>query len=426
MQSEDAPVHDRPTSFGPTSLFVRVWAGFLLLLLLATWKLWTPQSEFPQVPLFTLFTESSGWIDWGLFGLIVIALIGLLVGSPRPQRARLWLGLFVAGMLGLIALNQHRLQPWAWQACLIGAVAFWNARRMSVVPLGWLAISIYLFSAISKFDYQFVHTVGRQMLEQLVSWGGGNLDGWTESQQRWAVLAFPTGELLVGLGLVFRWTRRPAVVAALLLHLMLLAILGPFGMQHQPAVLLWNLFFMAQAVLLFWWSPPPTTIPISQRAATLSPLGWVYLVVLLLPVLEWFGAYDHWPAWSLYSPRSSRATIEIHRADVEKLPDRLREMLREPDDDSPWQRLDLARWSIESLAVPIYPQDRFQVGMARALDLRYDLDRSVRVTVLSMAHPIDGHRTTWTYSGRSKIVAAGDRFRGNSQPRSLSVTRDER
>jgi hypothetical protein len=43
-----------------------------------------------------------------------------------------------------------------------------------------IVISIYFYSALSKFDYSFLHTLGQQFLNALVGIFGASLDAWSE------------------------------------------------------------------------------------------------------------------------------------------------------------------------------------------------------------------------------------------------------
>ena len=51
----------------------KTMAGFGLLLLAITWRLWTPQTEFPQIPFFSWLVDIPGFVDW-------VALLGTSIG----------------------------------------------------------------------------------------------------------------------------------------------------------------------------------------------------------------------------------------------------------------------------------------------------------------------------------------------------------
>lgn len=197
-----------------------------------------------------MLVQTPAIVDWAALVLVLAGLIGMLFSKSR-------LGLQIASStfalsgIGLVLLDQHRLQPWTYQFLVFAVLTAFSKPRMTLFWMCWIVISIYLFSAISKFDYQFTHTVGDQMLSTLVSFGGWDSAIWTAETRSRLITSFPVGELLVGLGLAIPQTRKAAIPLAILLHVTLLLMLGPLGMGHRPGVLIWNLFFIVQTVLLF-------------------------------------------------------------------------------------------------------------------------------------------------------------------------------
>ncbi|HEX6986541.1 MAG TPA: hypothetical protein VF170_14255, partial [Planctomycetaceae bacterium] len=66
--------------------WLRRWLAVCgLLLVAATWRLWTPQEVFPQVPFVAALRDAPAWLDWiGLAGMLV-ALLGMLVTPSRHR-----------------------------------------------------------------------------------------------------------------------------------------------------------------------------------------------------------------------------------------------------------------------------------------------------------------------------------------------------
>ena len=399
----------------------RVWASFGLLLFLVTWRLWTPQSEFPQIPFFAALIEVPGWVDWLAIAVVIASL--LVAGfSTREIVWRRAMMAFAFATVLLMLLNQHRFQPWAYQFVLF-AVIMANC-RLSIAPhlMRWIVVSIYVYSAVSKFDYQFLHSLGPQFLATLTGFFGIASSEWSADRQAWLALLFPIGELLVGIGLFVPRTRRVAIFAAIGLHLLLLLILGPWGLSHQPGVLVWNLFFMAQAWMLFT-QPKATEAPAANAPRQLVPEILCVLltgIVIAFPASESLGYCDHWPAWELYSPRSSRVQIAIHESAVDRLPPEIQQHLSAAGEDSDWRQLYLDRWSLESLSVPIYPEDRFQFGVARALAEHYELALAIHVTQQSASDRWTGERDEQAFVGTEQIEATRRKFRINTKARRRS------
>lgn len=406
--------------------FVQGWAGFAIALLAVTWKLWIPQARFPQVPLFPITSEITGAIEGGLFAGMLIALVGaILLVRGRYGRYCLWL--FAGCLMASVGLDQHRIQPWAYQFWILGLILAANSSRQAWWMARALAISIYLFSAFSKFDYQFLMTLGPEFFRPLLTLGGTieiQVDREVLSRGSWL---FPLGELLIGLALIFPKTRRLGLYATLGMHVSLLLILGPWGLNHQPGVLLWNLFFMFQAWILFGRFRPAEVEEL-KHSKELSPLGVlarqmafsVWLAALLLPLTSLWDWYDHWPSWELYAPRTSRVKVEFSPALKTKLPEEWRPFWnndRPEGLDLGWSEFDVAQWSLSSLQVPIYPQDRFQLGVALALANQLDEDRDIRVTLQGPANRWTGARKTQQLIGRQAIEQALDQFQINARPR---------
>src|SRR5688500_13927607 len=107
-----------PRRQGAAAWLQRIWPVFALALIAATWRLWTPQSVFPQAPLLRAALILPSAFDW-------IALVGMASGAvaaaalPLANRWSRGGGLlFSAGVLLAVVIDQHRLQPWAWQFLL--------------------------------------------------------------------------------------------------------------------------------------------------------------------------------------------------------------------------------------------------------------------------------------------------------------------
>ena len=341
----------------------KTMAGFGLLLLAITWRLWTPQTEFPQIPFFSWLVDVPSFVDWVALLGTSIGLIAMLFTSGRMAKPAI--SLFLISIVPLVLLNQHRLQPWAYLLIVTSSLLLCLPNKTCLTWLRRIIISIYLYSAISKLDYQFVFTVGDQMLDVLAGFVDLEPDGLPQWAQVSLVLCLPLAELIIGLLLLFPKTARPAGWLAIGLHASLLLILGPFGLNHQPSVLAWNGWFIVQAWLLFTTRTqqagdsiqPDNEIPKSQsRPVELIWLGrilatFVILFPLTCVVSPWFELpvkADHWIAWEVYAPRSSRATTQS------PMPPTSAQQWPTPMFQTPNQ------WSLDQLGVPVYPQARFQ------------------------------------------------------------------
>ena len=371
----------------------RLLALFVLVLVAGTWKLWTPQTVFPQIPLLRLACDLPGWCDWVCLTALIIASVLLLVFAKNHRISRVATGVMSVSLAGFFVLNQHRLQPWAWQFFLLSILLTLaddaTVRRAWI----WLAISIYFWSAISKMDYSFFHELGPVLLGGLKQAAGlqGGENAWTKTFDVFGSLFFVAGEFGVAVLLMSSRTRWLGLWGAIGMHLTLLAALGPLGLNHSPGVLLWNVYFIVQDWFLFRTTGKRNSLEENSRQPGLIPGlnrlfwpgGWgnrlatiVILAAIGWPSLESAGRCDHWLAWSVYSTRTHQATLRsASQVDVESLQipyyDELVHDFYDSDDPSfsihSSRILDIFQWSRDQLSVPVYPEVRFYVGVARTL-----------------------------------------------------------
>ena len=418
-------------------------AGWLVLLSL-TCPLWLPDTEFPQVPLFRSLINAPAFVSWGLIVLQVMGLVSMAVARPVVVQ-KLACGISVVCCLTLVCLNQHRFQAWAWQFMLIGFILATARATTAIVLWRWLVIGIYAWSGLSKLDSEFGSQHGQFLLEGLLKsvHQAHLLQFWSPGFRHTIAAAFPILEFLIAAGLVWRGTRRIAVYGAALMHLCLFLSLGPLGHNHQPGVLFWNLFFVAQNALVFRRNSverdvsrdhedhalsrachPAESYPDNKSitsAAQPIQIGdllakCVVGAALLWPAFESWGYCDHWPAWALYAAKPERVTVFVHESELSKLPDKWKIYLPAQTVIDDWHPFRIDRWSLASAYAPIYPQDRFQIGVALGLAKACDL-KQLRIIVEGPAARWSGKRVVREYVGLDGVETLADSFRFNARPR---------
>lgn len=393
---------------------VRWCAVSVAFLMACTLRLWFPPlagADFPSVPLWKLLCSLPPTLDWGLSALLLLGWVAL---SCRRHWGSV---LIVSAGIGLILLNQHRLQPWHYQLTLFAGVFAFAPAREQVIWLRRLVISVYAYSAISKADYEFLHTVGPQFLQASASLSGLKLP---TSQNSLAVLAagFPLVEFLIAAGLCGTSTRRWAGIGACLFHVGLLVILGPLGLNHSLGVVGWNIHFLVLAWLLFVSSnPEKNAVRIAVKSHSPSWIWCLMLPVFVLPLFERFGYWDHWPSWAVYAPHTSRVETYVAVSATDRLPSSLQSLLPESELGTLWVRIPAEQWSLNSLGVPIYPQARFQLGIANHLAQILDSQFEIRADVLGAASRWNGKRSEIRLEGLGQIQRAENLFWCNSLSR---------
>ncbi len=393
----------QPVNVPAADVFQRVWAGSLSLLIAVTWRLWFQAGDFPVVPI--VWDETQSRTEAIAATLTMLLGLAWILISRKFRRWPFWVVLACLAMLFIG--NQHRLQPWAYQSflyCVVFATMAPASMRRWVTAI---AISVYIYSSLGKFDYQFIHTVGQDFVSSVLG------PPETASPDRWRLmLAFflPAAELGVAIGLWLRRSRRAAGVLAMGMHGSLVLLLGPWWLDHSTGVVVWNACLIGQAWLLFV-SPTTATRESTSPMIALSLIGQVViLIALVMPTAERWGYWDHWLSWSLYSPHTSRVTIEIHQSAIDTLPTGAVHNTSPPDDESNWVKIASDRWSLAELGVPVYPQARFQLGVARSLARALDDPSAIRVIIESTSNRRTGRRIEEWIQGRVAIEQACDAY----------------
>jgi hypothetical protein len=288
--------------------------------------------------------------------------------------------------------------------------------------MSWIAISIYFYSALSKFDFQFAHTLGQDFLLTLFGFVGIESNPLSPATMVFLALLLPTFELVMAVGLLFANTRRWCAVGLIVMHAALVLILGPWGLGHQPGVLYWNLYLIGQNVFLFLLLGDfgfAERKEIERLSIPQTFAGGLTLFVLLFPLTVFFGVCDHWLAWEVYAPRSSRAKVEISVAEVGRLPKSMQAFCETTDERSGFRNFDLGRWSLVTLGVPIYPEDRFQFACAADLVRRFDLGY-FRISTGAESNRWTGEREWEMVNRFDELNRLSSRFRLNTRPRNVS------
>ena len=129
--------------------------------------------------------------------------------------------------------------------------------------------------------------------------------------------------------------------------------------------------------------PSPATARLRLTAA----------LIVLLPLSGLFGIADNWPSWQLYSPRPDVVRLYIDEVSVGQLPEHVQPFVGQPAPLDRWCPVRLDRWSLATTRAPLYPEDRFQLTVVRAV-LQNVPKAAVRITIESAESSAWWHRTT--------------------------------
>ena len=414
---------------------------FLVGLVAATFPIWwVPKNSLPIVPFLSCLGQAPLAFDRCLLILAALCIAGVLAcaiaGSGR-QRISQGAQLLAAVLLtALFFFSQQRFQPWAYQAVLLFTFFACMKEEDAFACWRWLTISIYAYSALSKLDAGFLQGLGTQMAAKLLGflgWKNPEVEVLTIT-----ALALPMSELLVTVCLLSRRWYRVGWIGSILLHIGLVILLGPWGMNHRPGVLIWNGFFIAQNLLLMSYprelgkqtfnfidklakkepaderNRKSMRLFSSGRAAIMGRA--VFYFAMLWPLAEPWGYCDAWPAWGLYATHAARASLFLREEAAPDLPAHLQPYLTLAD-SAGWRQLQLDAWSLDVTNAPVYPNQRFLLALSADVVQNYGTQGDWLVHLIPRANRWNQSRKVLEIATLEQLKRAQSNFLLNAKVR---------
>ena len=339
---------------------VRILAGFEIVLILATWPLWWRQGKFPTIPLvdslaLPLFADQT-------VVCVFLATCALITGrSGIRQWDKTVRVVSLVAALVLCVTSQQRVQAWHWLFVLGLSTSLFRPEHGMPLLRSVLA-SVYVCSGLSRMAPTAHQGMSAVIVDQLLVMFGIRIPMNGEGLPELLCHVLNIGELIVGVMLIWPGSRRWGILSAMALHVTLLVALGPFGLRHNNAVLIWNLCCFCVIPVAF--SGPVSDVN-SSAARPCRFYQVATLLVWLFPLSGLIGVADNWPAWQLYSTRPESWTLKIREADIRDLDEDIRPYVSAPAPLEDWAVVRLDRWSLAATQSPLYPEDRFQCKLIR-------------------------------------------------------------
>lgn len=318
---------------------------FILGIILSL-PLWTHDRTFPTLPLFSEHSFLPIPFDYVALAAVFILLAILLISWDR----KIVFGLF--GLLFLlVADDQNRLQAWLYVYFLfLLAFSLAQDEQSTLRFLRIVVIGVYAWSGIHKLNQGFIHGTFEGILSQLTSWDDTQIG-------RWSDLGFiiPGTEMVIAFMLVLPDARKFACILAVLTHVIIVVYLAGWAENSNFVVYPWNMAMIAGALLLFWNT---NDVIIELRALKEWRHSLFILIVWFLPVLNFFGMWDHYLSFSYYSGKASAYYIAISEEAQSSIEKKVHRYFIKPDGVSGGTFIDVNAWSLGELHVPFVPQQR--------------------------------------------------------------------
>jgi predicted DCC family thiol-disulfide oxidoreductase YuxK len=335
----------------------------LTIQLAMTAALWTGAHSYPPVPIWSGLPPLPVAVGTAMY-IAAFALCPLIAVSARPQR-------YIAGLLALLAVycafDQLHLQPWIFMyVFLLGALAVFSwrpddiaGRDVAINTARLIVAATYVYSGLQKMNFNFVSYEFPWIVQPITTL----LPGTADALHAFGAFA-PLLQVSFGLGLIFRRTRTVSLVLAVLMHLFILAMLGPFGWNWNAVVWPWTAAMAAFDIVLF--ARADTTArdilwPPSETA-------WRYRVIVLvlfaiLPAASFLNAWDSELSSALYSGNLTEGILYVNDRGAAALPLVIARYATRTSANT--HVINLQRWAISELGVIPYAEMRTFRALAR-------------------------------------------------------------
>jgi len=354
--------------------------------------LWVGPRSYPQVPVWSLLPPIEGAVALALYGALFV-LAGLAVIIPR---ARWPIAGFLVIMIAFCLADQTRWQPWVFQysflLVVVGLAGDASAalnQDLQTLNLARLVIAFtYVFSGLQKINLNFMEHEFSWIITPITSL----VPSMTTPLDALGFLV-PFVQVAFGVGLLTRRFRRVSLAVAVGMHVFILAMFGPLGLNWNDVVWPWTAAMAVFDVLLFSGADDFTWRDIVWNVRDLRHGAAVALFVVL-PALSFFNLWDSYLSSALYSGNLTEAQIYLSDLGAASTPGNVRPYLVHTSENT--NVLNLQRWAIEDLNVTPYAETRIFKTIAgdlcHALSDRSQLVLVVKEQRLFFSHPEIGFR----------------------------------
>ncbi len=334
--------------------FTRVLAVSVLCCLALSWKLWVSRTYYPLVPVFDSIPALPFPLDYGLFGLLV----GLLVGIIVWPRSRVLVGLVLATFGLLFLQDQNRLWPSFYEFCFLFLLLVSSRKQDGsagdqriLAGMRFVSAMIYVWGGVQKLNWHFfseefplfVQPVTERLPFELLP-------------LVYIAIFAALFEVAIGVGLLTRRFRHAALAGAMLMHLLIVVCIGPLRDNWNNSSWMWGMCVAVQTFTLFYRAPAFSFKTMFAGPRLNSIPQW--LAVLLIGIMPALNNANHWDSalsFNVYSGNVDYAEIHLQPDVVRLLP---AEIARVVDSREGAAVLVLDAWSRQEFNANTYPETR--------------------------------------------------------------------
>ena len=362
-------------SYPKEVVLVKITCIAWLIAKIISFKVWTADRYFPVAPVFDFLSFPNQ------FHLILYALslIGIASIMLFPNK-KIILGVVIVIELFSCLLDYMRWQPWEYQYLLtLIFFLFAKDRKQFLSLLTFLLAATYIFSGIHKFSGSFLHSFWDNfVLYRLLGLSYGAA---MNPLIHYPGLILSVIEVGIGIGMLFFRPKKYFALLAMMMHLFIILIFGPSGLNYNIIIFPWNLAMMALVGVVFCKNVAPN-FSLSFFRSKFNTA--VFLLIGILPMLCFFGRWDDYLSFNLYS--GNIKTLVICVDDVQGYPEleQYQSTYKNKRYCDDRYSINTTIWALDELKVAVYPEERVFKILQERFNQKYP---SVKNTFVYYRYP---------------------------------------
>ena len=351
----------RIKSISTDALLLKIISLAWIAAKLMSFKVWTSDRIFPILPTFDSISLPN---EVHLF-LYIISLFGMGIIFFVPNKK------IIAAVLILeitaCLLDYMRWQPWEYQYLLtLSFFIFAKDKKQFLLLFSFLIGCTYIFSGAHKFGGSFLHTFwDSTILSRILGMQPSIIKN---PIVHYSGLLLSLIEILMGVGFIFFKNKKYFCIMAITMHMIVIVIYGPIGMNYNLIILPWNLAMIFFSIVFFYQKEGfKITFDFFKNKLTFS----AFLFVGFLPLLSFFDYWDHYLSFNLYSGNTKVLVICVEEVQQYPALEKYKSAEKNNKYCSNNYVVNTNKWAMDELNVPVIPQERVYLEMQLQFNKRY-------------------------------------------------------
>lgn len=327
---------------------LKITALFWIIIKIISYKLWLSNRLFPLIPVADFFDNCPNWLHLSLYILGFCSMFFVFIFPSN----KIIIGLTIGVELLSCLLDINRWQPYQYHFILIFCFAFFFRKQKSFLNyFVFLLVVIYANSGLHKLNGGFLFYVWENLI--LKQFLGLKSDQISNTFIHYLGLSLGLFEFIGALGLLFFKNKRRVAALLIAMHLFILVLLSPLGVNHNSVVLPWN-FAMILFLLVLYFTKETTSFKFKDL---INGYQIVFFILIgVLPLLNFLGLYDNYLSFNLYSGNLQKMYICVeNRGEASQFEPYFSKNKTVVDCSN---AILLSNWSVKELNVFPYPEKR--------------------------------------------------------------------